>query len=448
MTERFPDWWSCDGDGHSHAQPVAEPLVSPTLSRRGILTGVTLGAVSWMTRSTALSQISVAPRESLKDRDVLVSIFLRGGMDGLSVVVPYGESAYHRARPSLGLGAPGDRSRAVGDRVLDLDGFFGLNPRLAPILPLYREGSMAIVQAVGSGDQTRSHFEAMEAMERGLDRSTQGAASGWLTRHLLATPAKKTTPLRAVALGGTMPNSLSGATDALAMGSLSDFKLDLEKNRDSDIRQALEELYSDGSDTLTVAGRETLEVLNTLNKLDPAAYQPRSGVAYPKSDLGQALKQIAFLAQADIGLEVACLDKGGWDTHVAQGSTGGWLGGLLDDLGQSLAAFSSDMGPGMKRVTVIVQTEFGRRAYENSGLGTDHGRASAMFVIGGAVRGGKVYGKWPGLEDRQLDGPGDLKVTTDYRDVLGEALTKRMADPDVPAVFPGWTPSSQGIFRD
>ena len=367
-------------------------------------------------------------------------------MDGLSVVVPYGEDAYHRSRPSLALGSPGDRTRSAADRALDLDGFFGLNPRLSALLPLYRSGKLAAVHAVGSHDGTHSHFEAMDAMERGLDRASQGAASGWLTRHLLATPAQKSTPLRAVALGGTMPNSLSGATDALAMESLADFRLNLDDEREGEIRAALESLYADGRDTLTTAGRETLEALRTLRQLDPRSYVPANGARYPKSDLGKALQQIAFLVRADVGLEVACLDKGGWDTHVAQGSTGGWLGGLLDDLGGSLAAFANDLGPAMDNVTVTVQTEFGRRAYENSGLGTDHGSASAMFAIGGGVKGGKVYGKWPGLEESQLSGPGDLKVTTDYRDVLGEALSKRMRDPDVRSVFPQWSPSFPGIF--
>ena len=437
------EWWSCDGHGHGSA-PVAKPYVIPTVSRRGVLTGAAVGAVGWLAGTKALAQLAVTPKTVPGKRDVLVSLFLRGGMDGLNAVVPYGEDSYYSLRPSLSLARPKDASAKQGDRVLDLDGFFGLNPALAPLLPFYREGKLAFIHAIGSGDPSHSHFEAMDAMERGLDRAGK-AASGWLSRHLLATPAKKETPLRAVALGNTLPTSLSGATDALAMESLDEFKLNLDPTQEPDFQSGLKELYGEGKDTLTTAGRETLDVLETLNRLNPSAYKAINGAVYPKSDLGQALRQVAFLIRADVGLEVAVLDRGGWDTHFVQGSTSGLLTNQFDDVGKCLAAFAQDLGADLDSVTLVMQTEFGRRAYENSSGGTDHGHGSVMTVLGGGTKGGKVYGKWPGLKEHQLDGPGDLAVTTDYRTVLGEILSRRMGNEDLASVFPDFSGLGLGL---
>lgn len=429
------DWWSCDGYRASRA--------GGGLTRRSVLVGVGLGAAAWLTERSALAQMSMT---TSKDRtgNVLVSIFLRGGMDGLNVVTPYAEDAYYRMRPTLALAKPTEGKAATKDRLLDLDGFFGLHPILAPLLPLFHEGSLAIVHAVGSGDQTRSHFEAMNAMERGTDRVSGSGSSGWLARHLNASEPDKVSPMRALALGNTMPDSLRGATGAISLGSLDEFRL--AAHEEAKVRAALGELYSEGRDAMAEAGRDTLSVLETLNRLDPKAYKASNGAVYPPSELGQGLKQVAFLVRSGVGLEVACLDRGGWDTHVVQGGSTGLLASNLDDVAKSLAAFSADLGGEMKRVTVTVQTEFGRRAYENGGLGTDHGRASAMFVMGGGVRGGKVRGHWPGLEQAQLEGPGDLRVTTDYRDVLAEVLSKRLPRTDLGKVFPGHAAQSVGVI--
>ena len=391
--------------------------------------GAAMGAVAWASSRSALAQIALGSPKS--ERDILVVVFLRGGADGLNIVVPYAEDAYYRSRPSLAIAAPGKAGGA-----LDLNGFFGLNPALAPLLPHYREGRLAVLHAVGSNDQTRSHFEAMNAMERGLPAAGSGAASGWLARHLLATQGVTTSPLRAVSFGPIMPDSLRGGTEAIAIESLADFRLivpDAEKERQAQVVEALRELYRDGKDEMAHAGRETLNVLDTLNKLNPATYVPSNGATYPKSDLGEGLRQVALLIRSGLGLEVAALDKGGWDSHVAQGSTSGWLTSLLEDVGQSIAAFANDLGGEMKRVTLVVMTEFGRRVQENSGLGTDHGRASFMMVLGGGVHGGKVHGAWPGLAPDQLEGPGDLRVTTDYRNVLAEIV------PSVGAAALTWT---------
>ncbi len=411
-------------------------------TRRSLLVGAGITSVAWMTRS-ALAQVGVRPGRLEPDGDILISIFLRGGADGMSIVVPYGEDAYHRQRPNIGLARPNDHSAAAAARCLDLDGFFGLNPALSPLLPLYRNGQLGIVHAAGSGDQTRSHFEAMNLMERGLSQPESSVASGWLARHLGSSPARSNSPLRAVAISPTMPDSLRGATDALAIESLDRFRLDVEN--EAQAMRSLQSLYEGGKDAMAQAGRETLQVLETLNRLDPKSYRPSNAAAYPASDLGQGLRQVAFLIRANVGLEVAALDKGGWDTHVVQGATNGLLAGQLQDLGACLAAFAQDLGTEMRRVSVVVQTEFGRRLYENTSLGTDHGRASVMLLLGGGFAGGKVHAKWPGLEDSQLEPPGDLRVTTDYRDVLAEVLTKRVKHASLGQVFPGYVPVASGF---
>ncbi len=392
--------------------------------------GAGLGLLSWLGRDSALAQVTLSPAKERK-HDVLITIFLRGGADGLNMVIPYAEPNYYRRRPSLGIAAPTD-SRTKG-RALDLDGFFGLHPSLAPLLPIFRSGEMAIVHACGSDDSSRSHFEAMAAMERGLAREGSGPASGWVARHLLATEHANDSPLRAIAFADTMPDSLRGATNAVALTNLGDFKLEA----DNGIHSALNDLYKPGRDEVAAAGRQTLSALDALGRLDVKGYKASNGATYPNSDLGNGLRQVACLVKARLGLEVACLDKGGWDTHVAQGADSGWQAMLLDDLAKALAAFTADLGSEMKGVTVVVMSEFGRRLEENDGLGTDHGRAGPMFLIGQTVAGGKVHAKWPGLEDHQLDPTGDLVVTTDYRAVLGDVLARRMGNESTDEVFPG-----------
>lgn len=413
------------------------------LDRRSFLLAGSLGLVGWLAApKTALAQMALRP-EGEPEGDALVVIFLRGGMDGLNAVAPYAEEDYYRLRPTLALARPNDRTRAQSDRVIDLDGFFGLHSALQPLAPIFERGELGIVHAVGSGDQTRSHFEAMSAMERGLSGGTAGTSGGWLARYLQATAREGDTPMRAVSLTSTTPDSLLGATHAVNLYNVAEYRLDGEYG----FRQKLAAMYGEGEDAISIAGRDTLDVLKKLDKLDPRAYAPSSGATYPDSELGQGLKQTAMLLKNGVGLEVACLDRGGWDTHVTQGAGTGWLASQLDDVGKSMAAFAADMGAGMKRTTVIAMTEFGRRVYENTGLGTDHGRGSCLFAMGGGVVGGKVHAKWPGLKEEQLEGPGDLRVTTDYRDVLGEALLKRSRLQEIGNVFLGHEPKPVGVFR-
>jgi len=441
------DWISCDGFGRAGAAPIAqtERKAGLHVSRRNLLVGLGMSALAWTSTRSALAGVTFTPGAAGKTENVLVTIFLRGGADGLSLVIPYAEDAYHRVRPNVGLPSPNDRAFAADKRALDLNGFFGLNPALAPLLPLYHDGQLAAIHAAGSFDETRSHFEAMATMERGLGADGDGPSSGWVARHLSATESPVDSPLRAVAFGSTMPDSLRGAMRAVALQSVADYRLNVDETLRAQISADLGALYGVGKDEISHAGHETLAVLETLRRKDPAANKPENGAVYPDSDLGRGLREVAGLIRADVGMEVACLDKGGWDSHVVQGATVGLLPTLLDDLGKSIAAFAKDLGPEMRRVTVVVMSEFGRRVAENNGLGTDHGHGGAMFLLGGGVKGGQVHARWPGLEPEQLTGAGDLKVTTDYRDVLGEILGNRFRNSRLTEVFAGHRVAPVGL---
>jgi len=433
-------WWSCEENRQ------VEIARSNQTSRRALLLGAGLALATWKGTRSALADVAISAGKMDRKHDVLVTVFLRGGADGMNMVVPYAEDAYYRNRPNLSIASPKDNRTGANSRSVDLNGFFALHPALSPLIASYREGQMAIVHACGSQDGTRSHFEAMAAIERGLAAEGPGPSTGWLARHLMATELQSDSPLRAVAFGGTLPDSLRGSANTVALESLADFKLETPVESRQRFESALLSLYKQHQDEVAHAGQETLAVLDTLRKIDPSQYKPSNGAKYPDSDLGNGLRQTACLIRADLGLEVAALDKGGWDTHVAQGSTLGILPLALDDLGKSLAAFSADLGGEMSHVTVVVMTEFGRRLAENNGLGTDHGRASVMFLMGGGVKGGQIHAKWPGLEEHQLDETGDLRVTTDYRDILGEVLANRMGNKSVPSVFAGYEPQPVGLL--
>jgi uncharacterized protein (DUF1501 family) len=373
--------------------------------------------------------------------DVLVCLFLRGGADGLHLVAPYGDPAYYAQRPRLAVPRPDDSRVPAAQRGVALDDFFVLNPTLAPLREVYRAGRLAIVHAVGSPDQTRSHFEAMETMERGVgDGSTM--ATGWLGRHLQTAAGNSRSPLRALAIGDTLPQSLEGVLGATAVHSLDQFRLSLPAAWSSGFRAALAELYEGAAAPMAEAGQETLKLLGALERLQPDRYRPDSGAQYPESDFGHGLQQIAQLIKAELGLEVACLDLGGWDSHISQGPL---LEGLMSDLGRGLAAFHADLDERIDRVTVVVMSEFGRRVRENGGLGTDHGRATCFWLMGGGIAGGRVVADWPGLEEDRLEGPGDLRVTVDYRDLLAEVVARRLRNPAWASVFPEYQPTFRGI---
>lgn len=403
-------------------------------TRRGLFALGALSALGWAAGPRpALSSIAIRPTSHGPAGDVLVSIFLRGGADGLSLIVPHGDDDYYRLRPTLALARPGVRGTKRVDQVLDLDGFFGLHPAMAALLSLQEAGQIAVVHACGSGDQTRSHFEAMATMERGVAQET-GPASGWLARHLETAPWNNPSPLRAVALSAILPQSLRGVSQTTTLTTVADLRLQSPFVGGSErFEQLLGAMYGRGD--LAEAGQEALSVLKTLDSL------PKDNAHighYPDDDLSAGLRQVSLLIKSGVGLEAACLDQSGYDTHVAQGTSQGILAGRLESLASALAAFAADLGPKRwNRTTVVVMSEFGRRAAENGGLGTDHGRAGAMLVLGGHVIGGRVHGVWPGLAAGQLEGPGDLKVTTDYRSVLAEIITRRLKNPNADSIFPG-----------
>jgi uncharacterized protein (DUF1501 family) len=362
----------------------------------------------------------------------MVVLFQRGAMDGLNVVVPFGEPNYYRMRPTIAIPQP---KQGGAEAALDLDGFFGLHPSLQPMLPLFRNGQLAIVQAVGSPDPTRSHFDAQDYMESGTP-GLKATDNGWLNRALQNMPEDKPSPFRAVAFGPYLPRTLQGSVPAVAISDLKQFKM---YGPQQTAEGGFEAMYSQTVDhAMRGVGNETFEAIDQLKRINPESYQAENGAQYPKSRFGQSLQEIAELFKADVGLEVAFLDSGGWDNHVNEGGVQGQLSNLLKDLGQGIAAFHQDMGDRMGDVVFVSMSEFGRTAHENGNRGTDHGHANCMFVMGGDVKGGRVYTKWPGLNDDQLNQGRDLAVTTDYRSVLGEIMTKHLGERTLTSVFPGF----------
>lgn len=366
---------------------------------------------------------------------VLVVIFQRGAMDGLNAVVPFGEERYYQLRPTLAIPRPD----GTADSALDLDGFFGLHPALSPLKPIWDAGQLAIVHAAGSPDPTRSHFDAQDYMESGTP-GRKSTRDGWLNRALA--PRADASPVRAVSLGTTLARTLRGPNDAVAIDNLASFQV-------AGAGATFESMYSATLDrVLNGAGHETFEAVKLIESVQKQPYAPGNGAQYPSNRLGRSLQQVARLIQAEAGLEVAFADMGGWDTHVNQAAsqpTQGQLANLLGQFAAALAAFYADLGDRMEDVAVVTMSEFGRTARENGSRGTDHGHANVMFAFGGAIRGGKVYGRWPGLAPEQLYEGRDLALTTDFRDVLGELVARQLGVADLEPVFPGHRPQFLGI---
>jgi len=384
-------------------------------------------------------------RRPVSGDHTLVCIFLRGGADTLNMVVPYDDDEYYRLRPTIAIPPPKGDSLSK-DSVIRLDDLHGLHPRMRPLLPLFREGRLCIVQAVGSDNSSGSHFEAQDQIEHGEGIGSR-IGGGWLGRHLRTARAGDLSPLSAVAIGSSIPESLRGAPSASAIGSIDDLQLAPITSHMATVRKALADLYGSGAGLLHEPGSATLDLLSRVESLRATTYRPENGAAYPENDFGGGLREIARLIKAGIGLEVACLDLGGWDTHFFQGTADGLQAGQIDILARGLAAFDADLKTLSDRVTTVVLTEFGRRTYENGSLGTDHGRGFALLALGGRVNGGKILGKWPGLEEEDSGwlGPGGLKVLIDYRSVLSEILANTMKNPRIDQVFPGFKPQKVGI---
>jgi len=406
--------------------------------KNGAFTLVSLGfAPSFLARTAYAAGRSGRPKQ-------LIAIFQRGAVDGLSVVVPFGENEYYRVRPSIAIPRPKSGDGAA----VDLDGFFGFNPRLQPLKAFWDARQLAIVHACGSPDSTRSHFDAQDYMETATP-GVKSTGDGWLNRYLQARGAHPSTPFRAVSLTQQLPRMLQGTAPALAVNQLGLFGIRAGRASET-VGASFEAEYAAAADrVLNGTGREAFDAIKMLKAADPSSYQPGNGAEYPPSAFGQALKQIAQLTKSNVGLEVAFADVGGWDTHVNQGAGQGQLATRLDDFARSIAALVTDLGDRMEDTVVLTMSEFGRAVSENGNRGTDHGHGNAMMVIGGGVRGGHVYGKWPGLSaDRRYEGR-DLAITTDFRDVFGEIVVRHLGVADPRPIFPGYTVQSAkfpGVF--
>ncbi|HEY3151331.1 MAG TPA: DUF1501 domain-containing protein [Candidatus Binatia bacterium] len=360
----------------------------------------------------------------------LVVIFQRGGMDGLNVVIPFKDQAYYALRPSIAVKEPA----AGEERAIDLDGYFALHPALASLKTIYDNGKLAIVHAAGSPDNSRSHFDAQDYMEIGTP-GIKSTPDGWLNRYLSEKQAS-VSPFRGVAVSPQTPRMLAGAAPTLSMSSIEEFRL-----RNVAMAPTLEKLYANSTDPLFRQGGKSLfDAMARLRAIESKI--PPSTASYPAGRFGVGLKQIARLIKADVGLEIAFNEIEGWDTHVAEGGATGQLANRLKELGDGLAAFYQDLGDRVEDIVLVTMSEFGRTARENGNRGTDHGHANVMFVLGGRVRGGKVYGRWPGLAPEVLYEGRDLDLTTDYRTVCSEVFVRHLGQRDVGRIFPGFRPAA------
>src|SRR5215467_5652848 len=380
------------------------------VTRRFFVKSTGVALASFAAAPTFLKRVAFAQTApaSGKDHPVIIAIFQRGAMDGISAVVPFGDRSYASVRPQIAIPEPKNSSN---ETAIDLDGFFGLHPGLGGFKPIWDSGNLAIVHAVGSPDNTRSHFDAQDYMESATP-GNKGTTDGWLNRYLRARPEPKATAFRAVAFSANLPRTLLGPSPAIALTNIGDFGVRAGQGN-GQVAQGFEALYSDGyADLLHGTGKETFEAVKMLKKANPQQYKADNGANYPRSPFGQSLFQIGQMIKADIGLEVAFTEVGGWDTHANQGSSRGQLANRLQDFSQSIAALYTDMGERMRNIVILTMTEFGRTMRQNGSGGTDHGHASCLFVAGGPVKGGKVYGRWPGLAPEQLYEGRDLALTS------------------------------------
>lgn len=375
-------------------------------------------APAWLVRAAAQTQ---------GRKKILIAVFQRGAADGLNIVAPFSEKAYYDLRPSIAVAPPGKTNGGI-----DLDGRFAFHPSLQPLKPFWDRGQLAVIHAAGSPDPSRSHFDAQDYMESG----TPGKISegGWLNRALPAA-GPGVSPVRAIAMGAQLPRTLRGKQAAVAVNNLDQFQV-----RNQNTSSILESMYATTADAaLLSSGKETFEAVRFIDAINKRPYTPANGANYPGAEFGRGLQQIAKLIKADAGVEAAFVDIGGWDHHTNEAPQ---MTTLLQQYGTALAAFATDMGDRMADIVLVTMSEFGRTAREDGNGGTDHGHGNVMMVLGGPVRGGKVYGRWPGLEPEQLYEKRDLAITTDFRDVLGELVSNHLGqklDPVFPDFKPGET---------
>jgi uncharacterized protein (DUF1501 family) len=424
-----------------------------SITRRIFLRNGALAAIGTTALPSFLTRAAFGAADPGARTKRLVVIFQRGAADGLNIVVPHGEASYYAMRPTINI---------PKKSVLDLDGFFGLHPAMASFEPLWRQKHLAIVHATGSPDPTRSHFDAQDFMESGTP-GIKVTDDGWLNRALRELPAAKSasqgngnsavsaadpSAFRAIALGRSLPRILSGKEPAIALNNLNDFSVGGKNPKAAPISNTFEAMYANSVDAvLHGTGQETFDAVKMLKAADPGKYTPAAGANYPKGRFGDSLRQLAQLIKANLGVQVAFADIGGWDHHVNEGSTQGQIANVLGDFSQSIAAFWIDLGDLGEDTVVVTMSEFGRTARENGNRGTDHGHANVMFVLGGPVRGGRVYGRWPGLDSSQLYEGRDLAVTTDFRLVLSEAVSNYLGNHDLKTVFPGFEGQPGGFLH-
>jgi uncharacterized protein (DUF1501 family) len=393
---------------------------------------------SFLTRAVYAAQTAAGDAGGKR----LVVLFQRGAADGLNIVIPHAEQAYYAMRPSIAIPRP----RNGGDNAIDLDGFFGLHPSMTAFKTLWDQKHLAIVHAAGSPDTTRSHFDAQDYMESGTP-GVKSTEDGWLNRAVASAKEAQPSPFRAVAMGGALPRTLAGSVPAVAMSDIRSFAVGGRGPGAVVASNTFEAMYEQSADTvLHGTGNETFEAVKMLKSADPEKYIPANGANYPGGRFGDSLRQVAQLIKANLGVEVAFADIGGWDHHVNEGSVQGQIANLTREFSQSIAAFWTDLGNLAENTVIVTMSEFGRTARENGNRGTDHGHANVMFVLGGPVKGGRVYGRWPGLQPEHLYEGRDLAITTDFRQVLSEAVYSHLGGKDLEKVFPGFDKGDPRYF--
>jgi len=412
------------------------------IDRRRFLGSSALGAAATFTAPAWLPRVARAGTAST-GRDTVVIVFLRGGSDGLTMCAPHADPRLYALRPTLAIQPPGAPNGAV-----DLDGFFGFAPAMAPLLPAYQAGRLAVVHATGLQDPSRSHFDMQRWMEFGVDGvGSNGVFSGWGGRYLQTIAPVGAGQLRGLAIEKTIPRSMAGGPACTAAPTPGSFVMPGSASTATVRRATITTMHTGEPFPLGPAALNTFATMDLLATIDFTNYVPSNGALYPTTSFGAKLESAAALIKADIGVELVEADLGGWDHHNQLGPLNGQMATLMDELSRALAAFDLDMSDGthaIRRTTVVVMSEFGRRASENASAGTDHGHGNCMLVLGGSVNGGQVLSLWPTLNANALDN-GDLAITMDYRDILAEILSERMGCTSLPSVFPGFTPTVRGI---
>ncbi len=415
------------------------------LTRRNFV-GMSAGVVAAAVAPTWLPRVVYAQSDS-SSRDIMVSIFLRGGVDGLTLCVPFTEKPYYDLRPTQAVPPPDSKDKQI--RALDLDGEFGFPQPLKPLMDAYDDGDLLVVHACGLKDSNRSHFDAMHFMEVGRGHPPASLSTGWLGRHLAATaPTVKDAVLRGVGISYGLQRTLVGAPKTLPINDLADFGFTGSGKTRREREEILEEIYAASSQPLKDSSANTFRTIDTLDKIKFRNYKPSGGARYGEDEFGYSLRSAAALIKADVGVEAVAIDLGGWDTHDTQGTLDGHMDYLMMILGSSLAAFHRDLkSSGVNNVVTVAMSEFGRNVFENASQGTDHGYGGVMMAMGEGIHGGRVLTKWPGLKKNQLFEDQDLDITIDYRDVLTEILERRMGNSNYRTVFndPSFSPVNRGV---